>query len=122
MDSSPWTLTGSRREPLHSAISELWPARSEKYARLYAFGLDAYRIIPHLQRLQQYPFERFNGQTGSLRMDEQQRLRRQLSWAKFRYGKPRLVEQTLPRPEQTTPIPADEPALPAAIPLTPPQN
>ena len=118
----PWTLTGSHSEPLHSAISELWPARSEKYARLYAFGLDAYRIIPHLQRLQQYPFERFNGQTGSLRMDEQQRLRRQLIWAKFRYGKPRLVEQTLPRPQQTTPIPANELALPTAIPLTPPQN
>ncbi len=121
----PWTLTGSRTEPLHSAISKLWPARSEKYARLYAFGLDAYRIIPHLQRLQQYPFERFNGQTGSLRMDEQQRLRRQLTWAKFRYGKPRLIEQTPIRiqhvPAVPT-IPANEPAPPTVIPLTPLSN
>jgi outer membrane PBP1 activator LpoA protein len=118
----PWTLTGSHTEPLHSAISELWPARSEKYARLHAFGLDAYRIITHLQRLQQYPFERFSGQTGSLRMDEQQHLRRQLTWAKFRYGKPRLVEEAPVRPQQTpaTPvIPPDDPAPPAAIPLTP---
>lgn len=118
----PWTLTGSHNEPLHSAISEQWPVRSEKYARLFAFGLDAYRIIPHLQRLQQYPFERFSGQTGSLHMDEQQRLRRQLSWAEFRYGKPRLIEQTSLSPQQTTPMPANESALPAAIPLTPLQN
>lgn len=118
----PWTLTGSRTEPLHSAISKLWPARSKKYARLYAFGLDAYRVIPHLQRLQQYPFERFNGQTGSLRMDEQQSLRRQLIWAKFRYGKPRLIEQTPIRPQQSTLIPADNPAPPTAIPLTPLKN
>jgi outer membrane PBP1 activator LpoA protein len=115
----PWTLTGSHTEPLYSAISELWPARSEKYARLYAFGLDAYRVITHLQRLQQYPFERFSGQTGSLRMDEQRRLRRQLIWAKFRYGKPQLVEQTPVQPQQPTPIPANEPAPPTAIPLTP---
>jgi outer membrane PBP1 activator LpoA protein len=115
----PWTLTGSHTEPLYSAINELWPTRSEKYARLYAFGLDAYRVITHLQRLQQYPFERFSGQTGSLRMDEQQRLRRQLIWAKFRYGKPHLLEQTPVRPQQTTPIPASDPAPPTAIPLTP---
>jgi outer membrane PBP1 activator LpoA protein len=115
----PWTLTGSHTSPLHSAISKLWPARSEKYARLFAFGLDAYRVIPHLQRLQQYPFERFSGQTGSLRMDEQQRLRRQLTWAKFRYGKPHLIEPTAVRPPQSPPTPADVPTPPEAIPLKP---
>lgn len=112
----PWTLNGRHTSPLHSAISELWPARSEKYARLYAFGLDAYRVIPHLQRLQQYPFERFSGQTGSLRMDEQQRLRRQLMWAKFENGKPQLIEQSATRLQQRP----TSPALPGAIPPGPP--
>ena len=111
----PWTLNGRHTSPLHSAISELWPARSEKYARLFAFGLDAYRVIPHLQRLQQYPFERFSGQTGSLRMDEQQRLRRQLMWAKFENGKPRLIEPSAIRLQQSP----SGPALPGAIPPAP---
>ncbi|WP_126453492.1 penicillin-binding protein activator [Sulfuriflexus mobilis] len=116
----PWTLSGARTEPLHTTINALWPAESEKYARLYAFGLDAYRLLPHLRRLQQYPFERYSGQTGSLRMDEQQRLRRQLSWATFRYGKPRLLEQAPApaAPAQLTPATLPEPTRP--VPLTPP--
>jgi len=85
----PWTI-GNQQSSLKNNLSKLWQARSEKLARFYAFGLDAYNVIPHLRRLQQYPFERFNGVTGSLRLDGNLRIMRQLSWAKFRAGKPRL--------------------------------
>jgi len=85
----PWTIS-DQQIPLKADLSRLWQTRSEKLARFYAFGLDAFNVIPHLQRLQQYPFERYSGVTGSLRLDENLRIIRQLSWAKFRAGTPRL--------------------------------
>jgi len=86
----PWTI--ANQDPaLKGNLEDLWQSRSEKLARFYAFGIDAYDIIPHLQRLKQYPFERYSGSTGSLRIDNNLRLIRQLSWAKFRAGKPRAA-------------------------------
>lgn len=86
----PWTI-GTQQSALKKHLSTLWQTRTEKLPRFYAFGIDAYNVIPHLQRLQQYPFERYNGVTGSLRVDDNLRIVRQLSWAKFRAGKPRLA-------------------------------
>ncbi len=86
----PWTID-NKQTAIKNDLAKLWPTRTEKLARFYAFGLDAYNVIPNLQRLQQYPFERYNGVTGSLRLDENLRIIRQLSWAKFRAGKPKLA-------------------------------
>ncbi len=103
----PWTIANQQTD-LKSALSTLWQTRSEKLTRFYAFGIDAYNVIPHLQRLQRYPFERYNGVTGSLRLDENLRIIRQLSWARFRAGKPRLapiVTETKPfKPDIEQPI------------------
>ncbi len=85
----PWTINNPQII-LKTTLSKLWQTRTEKLARFYAFGFDAYNVIPNLQRLQRYPFERYNGLTGSLRLDENLHIIRQLSWAKFRAGKPRL--------------------------------
>jgi len=99
----PWTIS-NKEQALKSNLSRHWQARTEKLSRFYAFGIDAYNIIPHLQRLQQYPFERYRGLTGSLRIDENLRLVRQLSWARFQAGKPRLEPQQT-EPRQVQPIP-----------------
>jgi len=112
----PWTIANKDKN-LKSDLSNLWQSRSEKLARFYAFGIDAYNIIPHLQRLQQYPFERYKGSTGSLRIDENLRLIRQLSWAKFRVGKPRIeplrseVRPVTPSAETPVDPPPKEPVI-----------
>lgn len=119
----PWTLHGNATEPLHNTVTTLWQSRSDKLARFYAFGIDAYRLIPHLQRLRDYPFERFAGQTGSLHLDKQQRLRRQLRWAQFRFGRPRIIEQTRVQLPVVAPVPTNEPAnlsVPINSSVTPP--
>jgi len=103
----PWTIENAEPK-LKANLSSLWQSRTKKLTRFYAFGFDAYSVIPHLQRLQQYPFERYKGLTGSLRIDENLRIVRQLSWAKFRLGKPRLeplnTEPTLLKPVEQKPI------------------
>lgn len=107
----PWTIA-NQDQALKGNLATLWQSRSEKLARFYAFGIDAYNIIPHLQRLQQYPFERYSGSTGSLRIDENLRLIRQLSWAKFRAGKPRLeVLRAAPLIEKAVEINPKEPGI-----------
>ncbi len=66
-------------------------SRGSQIDRLYALGVDAYNVIPVLASLQSQPYERFAGETGMLMMDENGRLHRQLLWALFERGIPRLL-------------------------------
>ena len=86
----PWVLyTPNNTPPLQKNIDQLWPEESDQYTRLFAMGIDAYNLIPHLNHLKSYSYERYNGETGILSLDEYHRIFRQLSWARFRNGIPR---------------------------------
>lgn len=89
----PWVLgSASAQQELRAQIMRLWPEFAEQFLRLYALGVDAYNLIPRLTQLHAYRYERISGETGSLGMDEAGRIRRQLLWARFTNGKPRIVE------------------------------
>ena len=66
--------------------------------RLVAFGVDAYRLIPHLGRLQVQPYAPFDGVTGSIVLDESNRVNRALEWAQFRHGRAQPLETEIPFP------------------------
>jgi outer membrane PBP1 activator LpoA protein len=85
----PWVLR-SREEmpPIQAGIEENWSSQSSPYRRLYAFGVDAFRLIPQLAKLDVQREYRYDGQTGVLSMDDNGRIRRQLSWARFVDGSP----------------------------------
>ena len=90
----PWVLANTTahrglRNKVESQISKA----GNKHQRLYAMGVDAFNIIAALNTLKAYPYERYQGETGSLSLDEKQRVKRQLSWVYFRSGRPILVEQ-----------------------------
>lgn len=90
----PWVLSGSSlhrdlRMELESNISEA----GNSLQRLFALGIDAYNVIGALNTLRNYPYERFDGETGSLSLDNNLRIRRQLTWVKFRTGRPVVLEQ-----------------------------
>lgn len=89
----PWLLT-PRQFPLHSEIQHLWPETAGQYARLYALGIDAYRLIPNLDSLRASPYQEFPGATGRLVIDMNNRIRRTLLWARFSGGVPHLIPQT----------------------------
>ncbi len=57
------------------------------YEFLYALGVDAYHIHPRLRQLKEVKQAHFYGTTGNLRLDEQQRIRREQIWAKFSKGR-----------------------------------
>lgn len=82
---SPWVLSSS---PLRKQIKALFPDGEKRYTRLYALGIDAFNLIPHIQRLETDITETYSGVTGYLRIYENRQIYRQLTWAVFSRGKP----------------------------------
>ena len=97
----PWLLT-PQQFPLREQIRQLWPDTADQFARLYALGVDAYRVIPYLDRLRASPFAEFPGATGSLVIDGNNRIRRILLWARFSGGTPRLQPLIAQAPATST--------------------
>ncbi len=90
----PWVLSETAsRHGLRTEIESLISKAGNKHQRLYAMGVDAFNIIAALNTLKTYPYERYQGETGSLSLDEKQRVNRQLSWVYFRSGRPILLDQ-----------------------------
>jgi len=88
----PWMISldpvsGQLRDTIRSA----WPARATRRGRLYAFGFDAYRLIPVLRARRVSTEMGVSGMTGRLSLDEQGRIRRDLDWAQIREGRPRVL-------------------------------
>lgn len=116
----PWTLEHDNAwSAIHTELDNLWPQRTQRYARLYALGLDAYDVLPYLQELGQGgTLSRFNGATGNLYLDGNRHLHRELRWARFDDGLPKL----LPAPAQS-PLPAPgSKSTPATAPATAPAS
>ncbi len=87
----PWVLR-AKDYPLHQRMHTTWPETFPRLSRLYAFGVDAYRIIPHLGRLHAQSGGEFSGLSGRLSIGPDRRIQRTLSWAKFKGGLPRMLE------------------------------
>ncbi len=92
----PWMLD-SRSSPDHKQVSRLWPDASQRFSRLFALGIDAYRMIPSLRRLMINPTESIAHNTGQLSVDRNGRVKRSLLMATYEKGRTRL----LPTPDTT---------------------
>jgi outer membrane PBP1 activator LpoA protein len=105
----PWTLeSGGNWEHLRRSINTAWPANASRYARLYALGIDAYRLTPYLGSNM---FGTYHGVTGNLSLESQGHISRTLVCAEFSGGLPVLLkpaaagaplEQTSILPVETT--------------------
>ncbi len=83
---TPWALQGDQN-PDFAAIHKIWPRLSEHYARFFALGLDAYRIIPDLRRLLNNPQQKIELNSGVVSVDDKGRVHRQLLYATYRKGR-----------------------------------
>ncbi|HHS83411.1 MAG TPA: penicillin-binding protein activator, partial [Gammaproteobacteria bacterium] len=97
----PWILdTDNGNRKLRRSIKKNFAVVPDSQInRLYALGVDAYNVIPALASLQSQSYERYDGETGTLMMDDSGRLHRQLSWAVFERGVPRLLPPAATTPE-----------------------
>jgi uncharacterized protein len=90
----PWTLDApsSLQDFRRKNAKEFEKYRGE-LQRLVALGVDAYRLVPLLTMLESHPFEHYRGETGKLSVSKNGRIERQLLWAQFTRGIPRLQEE-----------------------------
>lgn len=88
----PW-LFGAINEPSIPTRAQLVALRSASgpAARLFAFGIDAYRLLPHIEWLESHPGRPVIGATGSLSADTNGRIRREPGWARYTGATPRPV-------------------------------
>jgi len=92
----PWMLVGDGRiQELRQKVQQNWPYVHTDLDRLYALGMDSYAILPQLGRINMEPGARFSGVTSGLSLDRSGRLQRQLLWARFNRGVPKLVDTFL---------------------------
>jgi outer membrane PBP1 activator LpoA protein len=85
---TPWTVSNSKRvTTARNKIKKLWPHAFSHYPRLFALGLDAYRLVPSVHARALAPGEHFQGYTGSLYNNGNGRILRDLPCARFRNGK-----------------------------------
>ena len=93
----PWVIDPAHEySPLQQSLNKTWDQSESPYRRLYAFGIDAYRILPELGRLYTQSGS-FHGESGTLILTENGYVQRQSVWAKFLNGTPQLID-TKPTP------------------------
>ncbi|MHB1585698.1 MAG: penicillin-binding protein activator [Acidiferrobacteraceae bacterium] len=107
----PWMLVANGRIGRLRAVLP----NDQKYVntpldRLYALGMDAYAILPHLGGLGSDPTATFQGATGVLSVGRNDVIHRQLVWARFEKGLPRLIDHFLKYRGRFAPV--KTPALP----------
>ncbi len=93
----PWMLD-NRNNADYRQVNQLWPDESRRFSRLFALGIDAYRMIPSLRRLMINPAESQLHNTGLLSVDKNGRVKRSLLMATYEKGRARLIEKP-PRPK-----------------------
>jgi len=85
----PWMVSGDPvTAQIRQSVRSAWPARTARRDRLYAFGFDAYRLIPMLQGKGGESETAMSGVTGRLRLDDHNRIGRELEWAQIKNGVP----------------------------------
>ncbi len=121
----PWVLgVGQANDPVARASLK---GKSAALAtplglRLYAMGIDAYRLVPRLAVLAKNPTATFPGATGTLSLDSFGRVQRQLTLAQFTATGPQPVSAK-PVAKQRGWLPFARPAAaaqPAAVSATTP--
>lgn len=89
----PWLLEDSE---IKSNVQKNHKRAKGSYARLYAMGVDAFRLYPRLNQLSVLPNSKIFGVTGDLSMDSEGRVHRKMPMARFVRGIPRAISSDQP--------------------------
>jgi outer membrane PBP1 activator LpoA protein len=85
----PWMIANDPvTAQIRDGVRAAWPAQTARRDRFYAFGYDAYRLVPELRANPAAGFAPIAGMTGKLHLDERNRVRRDLEWAQIKNGVP----------------------------------
>ena len=80
-------LAGEKNSELATLSQQLWPKRSDGLSRLFAMGYDSYQLINKIPLMQQAPYLQHWGQTGVLKLGDNNILTRSLLWGTYQRNK-----------------------------------
>ena len=90
--------------PLRDKVQALWPQANNDLLRFFAMGYDAMTLVPHLAELSSAPEQQLSGLTGTLSLDEQGTVHRQLHWVTLeKTSEPSNATPTTPAPAAQQP-------------------
>lgn len=90
---APWMLDRKvKSDPLYKEIVNNFPDSVDVFGKLYALGLDSWKIINSLKELSSDSTLTIPGFTGNLSLTVDGRIQRALSWAKYDEGRSRTVK------------------------------
>ena len=92
---APWLFDAQPGLPRRADLANAIPATKGVTARLFAFGMDAWGLVPYIDWMRGHPGSYLPGATGQLVADEFGRVRRVLIWARFADGVARPVAGSL---------------------------
>ena len=98
---APWLFGPVPGRPDRDLVSRQIASANGVGARLFAFGMDAYSLLPYMDWLLAHPDSYLDGATGDLAADSFGRIHRILGWARFSQGIARPVDGALSAVPQT---------------------
>ena len=121
---APWLFDAQPGLPRRDDIAALLPAARGGGARLFAFGMDAWSLVPYLDWLRSHPGSYVPGASGQLTADRFGHVRRALIWAKFQNGLARPLSGSLQLQDVPSAAPPDigAPAPASSAPAAPGSN
>ncbi|WP_233840973.1 penicillin-binding protein activator [Dyella sp. 2HG41-7] len=119
---APWLFDAQTGLPSYQDVATQLPAARGGTAQLFAFGMDAWNLVPYLDWLRNHPGSYLPGASGQLAADTFGHVKRVLTWLKFQDGVARPMNGTLqmdnapgtPAPSSTAPAPANSAPAPAS--------
>jgi outer membrane PBP1 activator LpoA protein len=121
---APWLFDAQSGLPNYQDLAGQLPAARGGTAQLFAFGMDAWNLVPYLDWLRSHPGSYLPGATGQLAIDTFGNVKRVLTWLKFQDGVARPSNSSLqldntpagPAPASSAPAPASSAPMPATQP------
>ncbi|WP_137166090.1 penicillin-binding protein activator [Salinimonas lutimaris] len=74
----PWMLPDNQWSTLSDEVAQIWPNRSTQQQRFFAFGVDAYHMLPHVTNMAVVPQASLSGLTGALSLNDKREVVRTL--------------------------------------------
>ncbi|MBU3021460.1 penicillin-binding protein activator [Aestuariibacter sp. A3R04] len=96
----PWMMPEHKWKALQATASMLWPQRDTQMSRLFAFGADAYHLLPYVPVMSTLPQTSIDALTGRLQINSEGQVERLLPQAIIDNQRVRLV--ALPESKQET--------------------
>ncbi|PRO70615.1 penicillin-binding protein activator [Alteromonas gracilis] len=89
----PWLMPSHKWQPLEQEVQQAWENQNTMQKRLFAFGFDAYQLLPQLGMLNTLKYLSHDGLTGNLSLNQRGEVVRKQPQAIIRNEKVRMLSE-----------------------------